>query len=61
MDYRGEIKVTYFNPTNKIVYIEKDERVAQLIIAPYAKCEYNLVDELTETERGTGGFGSTGT
>lgn len=59
-DYRGEIKVTYFNPTNEIVRIDVFERIAQLIIAPYERCKYNLKNELTPTERGTGGFGSTG-
>ena len=59
-DYRGEISVTYFNPTNHLVTIEPGERVAQMIIAPYVKCEYNLKDTLSETERGSGGFGSTG-
>ena len=59
LDFRGEVKATYFNPTNIIRVIDKDERIAQLIIAPYAKCDYNSVEELTETSR-TGGFGSTG-
>lgn len=60
-DYRGEIQSTYFNPTNKIVYIAPDERIAQLVIAPCEKCEYIKKDVLDETERGSGGFGSTGT
>lgn len=59
-DYRGVMGVTYYNPTNKIVLIKKDERIAQLVIAPYAKCNYKLVDKLTTTERGSGGHGSTG-
>ncbi len=58
-DYTGEIKATFFNPTNKIVYLDPNERVAQLIVAPYLKCNYNKVEELTKTERGSGGFGST--
>ncbi len=58
--YRGEIKATFYNPTNKIVYIDKDERIAQLVVAPYIKCEYKHKNELGETERGSGGFGSTG-
>lgn len=60
MDYRGEIKVTYFNPTNEIVTIDPYERIAQLVIAPYERCKYKLSEELTETDRGSGGFGSTG-
>ena len=60
-DYRGEIGVTYYNPTNKIVYIEPNERIAQLVVAPYERCVYVRKEELTETQRGTGGFGSTGT
>ena len=59
-DYRGEVKATYFNPTNKIVYIEPHERIAQLVIAPYAKCTYKEVEKLSITERGAKGFGSTG-
>lgn len=59
-DYRGEIKLTYFNPTNKIVYLDVDERIGQLIIAPYVKCNYVKKDELSATERGSGGFGSSG-
>lgn len=60
MDYRGEIKVTYHNPTNRTKTIDPFERIAQLIIAPYERCLYNKTDMLTETQRGTGGFGSTG-
>lgn len=59
-DFRGEVKVTYFNPTDSFIVIKPNERIAQLIVAPYAQCEYNQVEELSETARGTGGFGSTG-
>lgn len=60
-DFRGEIQVAYFNPTNKNVFIEHGERIAQLIIAPYERCNYRERESLTETARGVGGFGSTGT
>jgi len=59
-DYRGEIKATYYNPNNVPMLIEAGERIAQIIIAPYKKCSYNLTDKLTETLRGNGGYGSTG-
>jgi len=59
-DYRGEISITYYNPTQKTVHINPEERIAQLIIAPYERCIYNYKTELTETVRGSGGFGSTG-
>lgn len=59
-DYIDEIISTYYNPTNKIVTISANERVSQLVIAPYEKCNYNAVEALTETSR-KGGFGSTGT
>lgn len=59
-DYRGEIKATFFNPTDGFIVIRAGERVAQLVIAPYGKCEYEEAEELTATERGEKGFGSTG-
>ena len=60
-DYRGEIMVALHNHSNEAKTIDPQERIAQLVIAPFLNVEYNLVDELDEnTERGTGGFGSTG-
>ena len=61
-DYRGEIKVALINdhPTNAAI-VESQERIAQLIILPYPEIEFDVVEELTETDRGDGGFGSTGT
>ncbi|MFD1553156.1 dUTP diphosphatase [Putridiphycobacter roseus] len=59
-DYRGEIGVILVNLSNEAVQIENEERIAQLV---FAKCEqaiFNEVSELSETIRGTGGFGSTG-
>ena len=59
-DYRGEIGVIVVNLSKEDVVIEDGERIAQLIISKYEKAEWVAVEELTETERGPGGFGSTG-
>ncbi|MDO5292253.1 MAG: dUTP diphosphatase [bacterium] len=59
-DYRGEIMVALHNHSNEAVTVESGERVAQMVIAPFLAVDYNVVDELTETVRGEGGFGSTG-
>lgn len=59
-DYRGEIMVSLYNHSNEVRKIEPDERIAQLVIVPYITASWNLVDELTDTERAKGGFGSTG-
>lgn len=60
-DYRGEILVALHNDSGHVQYVDVNERIAQLIIQPYLNVEFNQVDELTDTERGKGGFGSTGT
>ena len=60
-DYRGEIMVAMHNHSNVPQTIEKGERVAQFVIAPYYTADFELVDNLAESGRGTGGFGSTGT
>lgn len=60
-DYRGEIMVALHNHTNIEQTIEKGERIAQIAFIPYIKGCFNEVDELSETIRGEGGFGSTGT
>lgn len=60
-DYRGEIIVAIHNDSDEIRYIENGDRIAQLIIIPYLSVKLEEVKELTETERGDGGFGSTGT
>ena len=60
-DYRGEVMVALHNHGTVPQTIECGERIAQLVIAPFLKAEFNLVDELSETVRGQGGFGSTGT
>ena len=60
-DYRGEIKVALHNQGNVPQTVAKGERIAQLVVAPYLRADYEVVNELTETVRGAGGFGSTGT
>lgn len=60
-DYRGEIMVALHNHSNEIQKIEKYERIAQIVFTPYYAATFNEVDELTDTVRGEGGFGSTGT
>ncbi|NJB71539.1 dUTP pyrophosphatase [Saonia flava] len=59
-DYRGEIGVILVNLSNVEFVIEAGERIAQLVIAKHERAEWIEVDELTETQRGEGGFGSTG-
>lgn len=59
-DYRGEIKVVLLNHSNVPQVIEPGERIAQFVITPVLTPEYILVDDLSDTERGNGGFGSTG-
>lgn len=59
-DYRGEVGVILVNLSNEPFVIENGERVAQLVIAKHEQAEWELVEELAETERGAGGFGSTG-
>ena len=60
-DYRGEIGVILVNLSNEAFVIENGERIAQLVIAKHERAEWNEVDQLSDTSRGTGGFGSTGT
>jgi dUTP pyrophosphatase len=59
-DYRGEIGVILVNLSNEDFIIENGERIAQLIIAKHERAEWMEVQELSETSRGEGGFGSTG-
>jgi dUTP pyrophosphatase len=59
-DYRGEIKVIIINLSNQIQIIEPAERVAQMVIARYEQISWLESAELSNTERGAGGFGSTG-
>ncbi len=59
-DYRGECIVALHNDTDVYMSIEPHERMAQLVIQPYLSVEFTEVDELSNTERGSGGFGSSG-
>lgn len=59
-DYRGEVIVALHNDTDEPQTIEVMERIAQLIVMPYLSFELNEVEELSDTDRGKGGFGSTG-
>jgi dUTP pyrophosphatase len=59
-DYRGEVGVILINLSNESFTIENGERIAQLVFARFEQADFEVVDELTETDRGAGGFGSTG-
>ncbi|MCC6385440.1 MAG: dUTP diphosphatase [Bacteroidia bacterium] len=59
-DYRGELKVLLINHSAQPYTIEDGERIAQLVVASYEQVEWTEVEKLVETERGRGGFGSTG-
>lgn len=59
-DYRGEVKIIVINLGNESVVINDQERCAQLVLAPVLQAQFELASELSETERGAGGFGSTG-
>lgn len=59
--YRGEIHAIVVNTSNEIINIEKGQKIAQLVFIPFVKSNIEFVNELTETERGSDGFGSTGT
>lgn len=60
-DYRGEYIITLYNDSDQEQTITQHERVAQLIILPYLSAQFEEVEELSETKRGSGGFGSSGT
>lgn len=60
-DYRGEITVALHNHSDEPKTIEVNERIAQIVIAPFVHVAFDEVDELSNTVRGAGGFGSTGT
>jgi dUTP pyrophosphatase len=59
-DYRGEVKVILVNLSNDPFVVNPGERIAQMVVARYEKVEWDEVEVLDETERGQGGFGSTG-
>ena len=60
-DYRGEVGVILFNMSDQDFTVENGERIAQLVFAPVLQVEWDESETLTETKRGAGGFGSTGT
>ena len=60
-DYRGEVMVSLHNHSNQPQTVEPEERIAQMVIMPYLAAEFFETDELSDTVRGAGGFGSTGT
>ena len=59
-DYRGELIVALHNDSNMTQYVDAGERIAQLVILPYLNVDFTEVDKLNSTDRGEGGFGSTG-
>ena len=59
-DYQGEIKVLLWNRGNDIVEIDHMDRIAQLVIVPVVQAQFEIVQEFEQSQRGTGGFGSTG-
>lgn len=60
-DYRGEVSVLLINHGAEDFVVERGMRVAQMIIAPVSQCAFDVVDDLDDTARGAGGYGSTGT
>ena len=60
-DYRGPVIVALHNDSEIVQVVEPAERIAQLVVMPFLPVEFEVVEELDETERGEGGFGSTGT
>ena len=60
-DYRGEIKVILINLSDKVFVVDKGLRIAQMVVCPIIQAQLEEVDELNNTDRGKGGFGSTGT
>ena len=60
-DYRGEIKVILVNHGEDLLRIKRGDRIAQIVFAPVVRAVFDTVDTLDETDRGSGGFGSTGT
>lgn len=60
-DYRGEIMVALYNHGNEAVTVEPGDRIAQLVLTPFITAAFDEADFLDETDRGNGGFGSTGT
>ncbi|HEY3146911.1 MAG TPA: dUTP diphosphatase [Dongiaceae bacterium] len=59
-DYRGEVQVLLINHGNQPFVIRRGDRIAQMVVAPVTQITWNVVERLDETERGSGGYGSTG-
>lgn len=59
-DYRGSIKVALHNDSEYIRFVKSGDKIAQMVILPYPQIEFEEVEELEDTKRGDGGFGSTG-
>jgi dUTP pyrophosphatase len=59
-DYRGEIKVLLVNLSNETFVVQDGERIAQMVIAKHEQIQWDAAETLSETERGAGGYGSTG-
>jgi len=59
-DYRGEVRIIVINHGQESVTIERGDRIAQMVVAPYVRTDWERVDILDETARGEGGFGHTG-
>jgi dUTP pyrophosphatase len=59
-DYRGELGIIIINLGNEVFTVNDGDRIAQLIIAPVCRAPFTEIRELSETDRGSGGFGSTG-
>jgi dUTP pyrophosphatase len=59
-DYRGELKIILFNHSNQEFVVKNNDRIAQMVLMPVLKIDFEEVDDLPETLRGSGGFGSTG-
>ncbi len=59
-DYRGEIMVALYNHSGERAQVLAGERIAQIVLVPYLTAQFEIADELSSTERGSGGFGSTG-
>ena len=59
-DYRGELKVILINLSNETFVVERGARIAQMVLCPIVKAKFKEVDSLNDTDRGAGGFGSTG-
>ena len=60
-DYRGEIKVLLVNLSNEVFHVNDGERVAQMVVAAHERIEWKNTEQLLDTQRGSGGFGHTGT